>query len=65
MDYVDPAPNVWKGFEHLKRVHEMTVAYTAPWSRLKNNPEIFKAIENALIYWNRTKPKTITGGGTK
>ncbi|WP_047034192.1 polysaccharide lyase family 8 super-sandwich domain-containing protein [Elizabethkingia anophelis] len=57
VDYVDPAPNVWKGFEHLKRVHEMTVAYTAPWSRLKNNPEIFKAIENALIYWNRTKPK--------
>lgn len=54
-----------EGFEHLKRVHEMTVAYTAPWSRLKNNPEIFKAIENALIYWNRTKPKTITGGGTK
>ncbi|MDE5430650.1 polysaccharide lyase family 8 super-sandwich domain-containing protein [Elizabethkingia meningoseptica] len=57
VDYKDSAPNVWKAFDHLKRIHEMTVAYTAPWSSLKNDPEIFKAIENGLIYWNRAKPK--------
>lgn len=57
VDYKDPAPNVWKAFDHLKRIHEMTVAYTAPWSSLKDDPEIFKAIENGLIYWNRAKPK--------
>ncbi|AQX83753.1 silent information regulator protein Sir2 [Elizabethkingia bruuniana] len=57
VDYADPSPSVWKGIDHLKRIHDMTVAYTAPWSSLKNNPEVFKAIENALVYWNRSKPK--------
>ncbi|WP_407483244.1 polysaccharide lyase family 8 super-sandwich domain-containing protein [Elizabethkingia meningoseptica] len=57
VDYKDPAPNVWKAFDHLKRIHEMTVAYTAPWSSLKNDSEIFKAIENGLTYWNQAKPK--------
>ena len=32
VDYADPSPSVWKGIDHLKRIHDMTVAYTAPWS---------------------------------
>lgn len=59
IDYTNPTRSTWTAFPHLNRIKEMTLAYTAPWSTLKNNDELFSSIQNALTYWNNAKLKNI------
>ena len=48
VDYKNPTRAIWTAFQHLKRIKEMTIAYTAPWSSLKNNEKVLKTIQNGL-----------------
>ena len=59
VDYKNPTRAIWTAFQHLKRVKEMTIAYTAPWSSLRNNEKVFEAIQNGLLFWNKAKMKNI------
>ncbi|WP_407483242.1 polysaccharide lyase family 8 super-sandwich domain-containing protein [Elizabethkingia meningoseptica] len=59
VDYKNPTRTTWTAYQHLKRVKEMTIAYTAPWSTLKNNDELFEAVHKGLQFWNKAKLKNI------
>ena len=56
IDYTNRAQTVWEPLQHLNRVYSLAVAYTAESSRYKDNPEVFRAIVNALTYWYETHP---------
>lgn len=59
VDYKNPTRSTWTAFIHLKRVKEMTIAYTADWSPLKNDVVLFSAIQSALQFWNKAQLKNI------
>ncbi|MDV3666364.1 polysaccharide lyase family 8 super-sandwich domain-containing protein [Elizabethkingia anophelis] len=59
VDYKNPTRTTWTAFQHLKKVKEMTIAYTAPWSSLRNNDKVFEAIQSGLQFWNTAKLKNI------
>jgi len=59
VDYKNPTRITWTAYEHLRRLKEMTIAYTAPWSELRNQMKLFFDIHRGIIYWNETKPKSI------
>ncbi|OPC28947.1 silent information regulator protein Sir2 [Elizabethkingia meningoseptica] len=59
VDYKNPTRTTWTAYQHLKRIKEMTIAYTAPWSTLKNNDELFEAVYKGLQFWNKAKLKNI------
>ncbi|MGN6436580.1 MAG: CBM96 family carbohydrate-binding protein [Agriterribacter sp.] len=42
---------VWPAYQHLNRLRQMTIAYTAPWSSLNGNSNLYSKLMDGLNYW--------------